>query len=57
MLKTILFVLYAGFIPLVPLWGVRHFKAREDDVRKNVCFVLFIVQGLISAGSIVSYLR
>ncbi|MBO4848406.1 MAG: hypothetical protein J5586_04555 [Clostridia bacterium] len=55
MLKTVLFVLYALMIPLVPLWGVRHYRRNKNGSKEIVCWVLFAVQTLVSVGSIISY--
>ena len=52
----VLFVLYAGLIPLVPLIGVEIYKKRKDSSRKLVCWVLFALQLMISTISIITYL-
>lgn len=52
----VLFVLYAGLIPLVPLIGVEIYKKRKDKSRKLVCWGLFALQVVISAVSIIAYL-
>lgn len=52
----VLFVLYAGLIPLVPLIGVEIYRKREDKSRKLVCLGLFALQLMISTISIITYL-
>lgn len=52
----VLFVLYAGLIPLVPLIGVEIYKKRKDSSRKLVCWGLFALQLMISTISIITYL-
>lgn len=51
-----LLLLYAGAIPLVPLIGAEIFKRREDTPRRNVCYVLFILQLLLSISYIFDYI-
>lgn len=38
---TVLFLLYAGIIPAVPLIGAEIYKRRNDNTRRSVCYVLF----------------
>ena len=52
----ILLLLYAGIIPLVPLIGAEIFKRREDISRRNVCYLLFALQLLLSISYVVDYL-
>ncbi|MEL7607875.1 MAG: hypothetical protein AAGU74_00035 [Bacillota bacterium] len=54
---TIAFILCAGIIPVVPLFGVEIFKRRKDRVKKNICIGLFVLQLLLSIGYIVGWLR
>lgn len=53
---TILLLLYAGAIPLVPLIGAEIFKRRKDVRRRNVCYVLFAMQLLLSISYILDYI-
>jgi len=53
---TLLLMLYAGAIPLVPLIGAEIFKRREDIPRRNVCYVLFVLQLLLSVSYVVDYI-
>lgn len=53
---TMLLLLYAGAIPLVPLIGAEIFKRREDVSRRNVCYVLFVMQLLLSISYVIDYL-
>lgn len=53
---TTLLLLYAGTIPLVPLIGAEIFKRREDIPRRNVCYVLFVLQLVLSISYVVDYL-
>ncbi len=50
MWKTVLFLLYVGLIPLVPLIGAERFKARGETKKKWVCRGLFLVQLLLSVS-------
>lgn len=52
----ILLLLYAGIIPLVPLMGAEIFKRRKDIPRRNVCYVLFALQLMLSISYAVDYL-
>lgn len=45
-------ILYAGAIPLVPLWGMQYFKKKEQRGRQAVCLVLFLSQLLISGAAV-----
>lgn len=54
---TSAFIIYAGMIPLVPLFGVSIFKKRKDHVKKNICIGLFVLQTLLSIGYIVAWLK
>ncbi len=56
MLIKVLFVIYAAMIPLVPLYGAELYKKQDNRRKRNVCWVVFAVQTLISLGSIISYL-
>ncbi len=51
-----LLLLYAGAIPLVPLIGAEIFKRREDTSRRNVCYVLFALQLMLSISYVIDYL-
>jgi len=51
-----LFILYSGLIPVVPLVGAEIYKRRDDKKRRNVCYLLFAVQLLVSIKYIVTYL-
>ncbi|MEG1547224.1 MAG: hypothetical protein RR232_04030 [Clostridia bacterium] len=51
----VLFVLYAGAIPAVPLIGASIFKRRKDNLRRNVCYALFVFQVLLSCAYMVEY--
>lgn len=53
---TLILLLYAGAIPLVPLIGAEIFKRRKDTFRRNVCYVLFVLQMLFSTGCVLDYL-
>ena len=57
MLKTILFIIYTALIPLVPLYGARHFKRKKDEIRQIVCWGLFVIQCLISTAAIYTYIQ
>jgi len=46
---TVLFLLYAGIIPAVPLIGAEIYKRRNDNTRRSVCYVLFFLQLMLSA--------
>lgn len=52
---TLLMLLYAGMIPVVPLIGAEIFKRRKDIFRRNACYVLFVLQLLFSICCIVEY--
>ena len=51
----ILFVIYAGLIPLVPLIGIEIVRKKEDKPRMLICLGLFVTQIVISAASIIAY--
>ena len=51
------FVLYAGIIPVVPLFGVEIFKRRTDQLRREICYALFGLQLFLSIVSIFLYHR
>ena len=53
MLIEILFFIYAAAIPLVPLYGVSHYKKSGDPKRKAACAALFALQLALSALSII----
>ena len=38
---TVLFLLYAGIIPAVPLIGAEIYKRRNDNTRRSVCSVSY----------------
>ena len=57
MLTKILFILYAGVIPLVPLLGVKAYKKSGDVVKRNICWGLFALQTLVSLGSVIEYVK
>ena len=46
---TVLFLLYAGIIPAVPLIGA------EIYTRRSVCYVLFFLQLMLSACYVVEW--
>ena len=50
-----LFILYSGIIPVVPLIGAEIYKRRDDKRRRNVCYGLFALQVLLSIRYIISY--
>lgn len=52
---TTLLILYAGIIPVVPLIGAEIFKRRSDDLRRNVCYILFVMQLLLSAAYVFTW--
>ncbi|OQB25256.1 MAG: hypothetical protein BWY11_00586 [Firmicutes bacterium ADurb.Bin182] len=54
---TSAFIIYASMIPLVPLFGAGIFKKRKDNVKKNVCIGLFVLQTLLSIGYIITWLK
>ncbi len=56
-MRTIAFLLCAGIIPLVPLFGASIFKRRKDKVRRNVCYGLFGLQLLLSVQYILVWFR
>ncbi len=43
-MENVLFMAYAGIIPLVPLMGFQHFKAKKQTGKKRVCLLLFLCQ-------------
>lgn len=51
----ILFIAWAGLIPLVPLIGAETFKKRGDSKGKLACYVLFGIQLLLSLSYITVY--
>ena len=53
----ILFVLYVGLIPAVPLFGANIYRRRSDKVRRNVCYGLFALQLLMSTAYIIAWFR
>ena len=55
MTVKLLFALYAGAIPLVPLMGAEEYKKRQDRKRRLICLSIFAVQLLLSAVSIATY--
>ncbi len=55
MLKSLPFILYAAFIPVVPLYGTMVYSREKHNTKRLVCWVLFAVQSLISLLSIISY--
>ena len=52
---TVLFLLYAGIIPAVPLIGAEIYKRRNDNTRRSVCYVLFFLQLILSACYVVEW--
>lgn len=56
MLKEILFTVYAALIPAVPLWGAHYYSKNDNTGRKTLCYILFALQVLLSAGSIMKFL-
>ncbi len=54
---TAAFIFCAGIIPVVPLVGINIFHRRKDNVRKNVCIGLFVLQLLLSLLYVLSWLR
>ncbi len=57
MLKTILFIAWAAIIPIVPLWGIIHYRQKDDKTRLAVCGVLFGIQTFLSIAYIVEYIK
>lgn len=51
----VLFVIWAGIIPLVPLIGVQLFKQRCDKGKAAVCRLLFFGQAILSLAYIAVY--
>lgn len=51
----VLFVIWAGIIPLVPLIGVQLFKQRCDKRKAAVCRLLFFGQAILSLTYIAVY--
>lgn len=51
----VLFVIWAGIIPLVPLIGVQLFKQRCDKRKAAVCRLLFFGQTILSLTYIAVY--
>ena len=49
---TVLFLLYAGIIPLI---GAEIYKRRNDNTRRSVCYVLFFLQLMLSACYVVEW--
>ena len=47
---TVLFLLYAGIIPAVPLIGAEIY-----NTRRSVCYVLFFLQLMLSACYVVEW--
>ncbi len=54
-MENVLFMAYAGIIPLVPLMGFQHFKAKKQAGKKRVCLLLFI--GQIAFSAFMVYLK
>ncbi|MCH5279274.1 MAG: hypothetical protein J1E60_05725 [Christensenellaceae bacterium] len=54
---TILFVLWAGLIPAVPLFGAEIYRKREDKLRTRICYALFFLQLIASAMYIIAYFK
>ena len=52
----ILFVIYAGLIPIVPLIGLEIYRAIKNKKKAIICAGLFVMQVLISTVSIIAYL-
>jgi len=52
---TTLLLLYAGLIPVVPLLGAEIFKRRSDNLRRNVCYILFVMQLLLSISYVFTW--
>lgn len=52
----LLLMIYAGAIPIVPLIGAEIFKRRKDTLRRNVCYVLFALQLLLSISYVADYI-
>ncbi|MBQ3201651.1 MAG: hypothetical protein IJB22_07005 [Clostridia bacterium] len=50
-MTDLLFLLYVGAIPAVPLFGAEIYKRRRDPLRRNVCYALFLLQLLISIAA------
>ncbi len=51
----ILFIAWAGLIPVVPLIGAEVFKKRKDTKGKLACYILFGLQLLLSIAYITVY--
>lgn len=54
-MENVLFMAYAGLIPLVPLMGFQHFKTKKQPAKKWVCFFVFIGQ-IVFSGTLI-YLK
>ena len=55
MFRSILFAVYAMLIPVVPLYGVGHYRKNKDRTKEICCWVLFALQLLVSVGSVIAY--
>lgn len=54
---TAAFIFCAGIIPVVPLIGADIFRRRKDNVRRNVCIGLFVLQLILSICYVLAWLR
>ncbi len=54
---TAAFIFCAGIIPVVPLIGADIFRRRKDNVRRNVCIGLFVLQLILSILYVLAWLR
>lgn len=54
-MENILFALYAGLIPVVPLVGVGIFRNREEKRKMMVCRLLF--WGQVALSALMIYLK
>lgn len=54
-MENVFFMAYAGIIPLVPLMGYQHFKAKKQSAKKRVCFWLFL--GQIALSGVLIYFK
>jgi len=54
---TIAFLICSGLLPVVPLIGVEIFKRKNDTLRRNVCWGLFVLQLLLSLLYALTWLR
>ena len=56
MFKTVIFIIYCAVIPIVPLYGVEYYRRNDNELKKLCCWGLFVLQSIISIGSIIGWL-